>query len=231
MLIREGDQRSIDIDIRLAALLAAVAGALNAAGFHAAGLFSANMTGNVSALADYIGLGRFGVAGIVATLVCSFILGAFVSGLLIEAGRQRGVRAIYAYSITLEAGLLVLLGLIDMFVPDAHNGPPIIVGLSFIMGLQNAATTRISGAKVRTTHVSGLATDLGLALAALINGRAPREEILPRLRLFATTILAFFLGGVVGVGLYLAIDGLLFFGGAVMLALIALPEVAKARRS
>ena len=99
------------------------------------------------------------------------------------------------------------------------------------MGLQNAATTRISGAKVRTTHVSGLATDLGLALAALINGRAPRAEILPRLRLFATTILAFFLGGVVGVGLYLAIDGLLFFGGAVMLALIALPEVSRARHS
>jgi uncharacterized membrane protein YoaK (UPF0700 family) len=230
MLIREGDQRNIDIDIRLAALLAGVAGALNAAGFQAAGLFSANMTGNVSALANYIGLGQFGIAGVFAALVFSFILGAFVSGLLIEAGRQRGVRAIYAYSIAFEAGLLVLLGLVDMFVPDVHSGPPVVIGLSFIMGVQNAATTRISGAKVRTTHVSGLATDLGLALASLVSRHALRAEVLPRIRLFASTIMSFFLGGIGGVALYLSIGSWLLFACALMLAVIALPEVARARR-
>lgn len=119
MLIREGDQRSIDVDIRLAALLSAIAGAVNAAAFQATGFFSANMTGNVSALSDNVGIGQFGVAGLLAALVTAFIAGAFSSGLLIEAGRKRHVRAIYAYGIAAEAFLLVLLGCVDVFAPEA----------------------------------------------------------------------------------------------------------------
>lgn len=56
MLIREGTDRTVAIDLKLAASLALIAGALNAAGFQAAGFFSANMTGNVSSLSDYLGL-------------------------------------------------------------------------------------------------------------------------------------------------------------------------------
>ncbi len=167
MLVREGDQRTIDIDVRLAALLAAVAGALNAAGFQATGFFSANMTGNVSALSDHLGLAQFGLAGLFLSLVIAFIAGAFVSGLLIEAGRNRGVRAIYAYSITLEAGMLLALGVVDLWLPSAQSGSALVLGLSFVMGLQNAATTRISNARIRITHVSGMATDIGLGLAVL----------------------------------------------------------------
>ena len=224
MLIREGDQRTLGIDIRLAALLAAIAGALNAAGFQATGFFSANMTGNVSALSDHLGLGQVGPAALFAALVAAFIAGAFVSGLLIEVGRNNGVRAIYAYSITFEAALLVLLGTLDLAWP---NVTVLILGLSFVMGLQNAATTRISNARVRTTHVSGMATDIGLGLAALASG-SRRDEALSRLSLQLSTIVSFLIGGVVGVVIYLTIGGwLLWICGAVLLA-IALPEVRRA---
>jgi uncharacterized membrane protein YoaK (UPF0700 family) len=63
MLIREGNERTIAIDVKLATSLAAVAGSLNTAGFQAAGFFSANMTGNVSSLSDYLGTGQFALAG------------------------------------------------------------------------------------------------------------------------------------------------------------------------
>ena len=69
MLVREGADRTRLIDLRLAALLSAVAGGLNATGFEVAGLFSANMTGNVSALADQLGSGRVGLALLFATVV------------------------------------------------------------------------------------------------------------------------------------------------------------------
>lgn len=230
MLIREGDQRTIDVDIRLAALLSAIAGAVNAAAFQATGFFSANMTGNVSALSDNVGIGQFGVAGLLVALVTAFIAGAFSSGLLIEAGRKRHVRAIYAYSIAAEALLLVLLGCVDVFAPEALGKFGLIVGLSFVMGLQNAATTRISNARVRTTHVSGMATDIGLGLAALATDAPDREPAIARMRLYLVTIAAFLVGGIVGVGLYLFAGGHLFVLTGFLLLLVAVPEAARARR-
>lgn len=231
MLVREGDQRTIEIDIRLAALLAGIAGSLNAAGFQATGFFSANMTGNVSALSDHIGLAQFGLAGFFFSLVIAFIAGAFFSGLLIEAGRKRGVRAIYAYSITFEAALLGVLGCADIWLPNAQSGMVLVLGLSFVMGLQNAATTRISNARIRTTHVSGMATDIGLGLAVLLSQAPQRAEAIMRLRLFLSTILSFLVGGVVGVLVYLAIGGWLLLICAAMLFAIALPEASRAGRA
>ena len=230
MLIREGDQRNISIDIRLAVLLAGIAGALNAAGFQAVGLFSANMTGNVSALSDHLGLGQFSAAALFGSLIVLFIAGAFVSGLLIEAGRKRQVRAIYAFSIALEGLLLLLLGGLDDVVHTLDQSVSLVLGLSFVMGLQNAATTRISNARVRTTHVSGMATDIGLGIAALCGGGGPeREDALARLRLYTSTIIAFLIGGVLGAILYLLIGGYLLIITAAILFAIALPEVRRAR--
>ena len=230
MLIREGDQRNISIDIRLAVLLAGIAGALNAAGFQAVGLFSANMTGNVSALSDHLGLGQFSAAALFGSLIVLFIAGAFVSGLLIEAGRKRQVRAIYAFSIALEGLLLLLLGGLDVIVHTLDQSFSLVLGLSFVMGLQNAATTRISNARVRTTHVSGMATDIGLGIAALCGGGGPeREDALARLRLYTSTIIAFLIGGVLGAILYLLIGGYLLIITAAILFAIALPEVRRAR--
>ena len=223
MLIHEGDQRSIDIDVKLAILLAGIAGALNAAGFQAAGFFSANMTGNVSTLSDQIGLGHLGASGIFIALILAFIGGAFCSGLLIEAGRRRRIIGIYAYSVLLEAALLMVLAAADLALPQFPSG--LVVGLSFIMGLQNAATTRISDARVRTTHVSGMATDIGLGLASLAFGNGAQ-----RLRLHLATLAAFLLGGIAGVVIYLAIGGWLFCVTALLLILIAAPEARRAKR-
>ncbi len=57
MLVHEGNTRSPQADRRLAWALAGIAGGLNAAGFYAVGLYSSNMTGNVSAVADHLALG------------------------------------------------------------------------------------------------------------------------------------------------------------------------------
>lgn len=222
MLIREGDQRTVDIDLKLATLLAGVAGALNGAGFQAAGFFSANMTGNVSSLSDHLVLGQSDISALFAVMIVTFILGACCSGFLIEVGRQRGVRGIYVYSVLLEAALLLLLGPVALFVQGFQTG--LVICLSFIMGVQNAATTRISGARVRTTHVSGMATDIGLGLAAMARGQPA-----PRFRLSLFTLAAFFVGGVVGVFAYVNIGGWLLIIAAIALLAIAIPEARRAR--
>jgi uncharacterized membrane protein YoaK (UPF0700 family) len=220
VLISEGDKRTFRLDGQLAVLFAAIAGALNAAGFQAAGFFSANMTGNASSFSDHMALGDWPAAGFFALFITAFIAGAMVSGLLIQWGSARGSRAKYAYGIILEGTVVLVLGgaaLLNLLHPYA-----LILGLSFAMGVQNAATTRISNARVRTTHVSGMATDIGLGLAGLI-GHATRDtETTARLKLYGSAMAAFIFGGILGVAAYLAIGGLLFVGMGLLLLAVAL---------
>lgn len=212
MLIREAENRPLGVDIRLAALFAAAAGAVNAAGFLATGYFSANMTGNVSAFSDELALGRYEPARFLLALLAAFIAGAFVSGVVIELGRKTRQPGIYAMGILAEAGLLLALGLADISDPTFGHGISLPTGLSFAMGLQNAATTRISNARVRSTHVSGMATDVGLGIAALLAGTADPTSA-GRLQLYGVTLGAFLVGGIFGALVYQQIGGWLFFVG------------------
>src|ERR1700751_4773180 len=89
MLIRLGDARDAGADRRLAWSLAGIAGTLNTAGFYAVGLYSSNMTGNVSALADHMALADIAVTATYMALVAIFVAGAATSALLINAGLVR----------------------------------------------------------------------------------------------------------------------------------------------
>jgi uncharacterized membrane protein YoaK (UPF0700 family) len=223
MLLREGSARNEDIDRALAGSLAFVAGAINAAAFYAAGFFAANMTGNVSAASDYLALGNWRSAAFYLLLLAAFVFGSCIAALLLGAGIRRGASRVYGYVLVGEAVLLAGIGVLAPFVSESHRAAVIVVSLAFLMGLQNAVVTRISGAKVRTTHVSGMATDLGIGIAHLWEGWRGRTTIEKHLEnrrsmaLHATTILAFFGGGVIGVLLYREIgpNMLLVAGAAV----------------
>lgn len=227
MLIQQGEARSSKADRHLAWSLAGVAGALNAAGFYAVGLYSANMTGNVSALADHLGMGELAIAAPYLALVATFISGAMVSTLLVNAGRRRGLAGIYAFSILAEALLLASLGCADLWLPGVSRGPTLALGLSFLLGLQNAVVTQISNARVRTTHVTGMITDIGIELGNLLDlagrGRDDGQLALNRekLRLHGQTVASFLMGGVLGVLGYKAFGALLLFGISAALLLFA----------
>ncbi len=235
MLVRQGEARNGDVDRRLACTLAAVAGALNTAAFHAVGFFSANMTGNVSSLSDHAALGEWLTGALYLVIVLAFVGGASVSTLLINAGRRRQIREIYAFSILAEAALIALLGCAELLLPEVQRGPVLILGLSFLMGLQNAVVTRISDARVRTTHVSGMSTDIGIELAMLFDiarGRELRADAAPywsKLRLHAQTVLSFLGGGVIGVLVYRAIGTLLLFAAAALLFALASAAIFQVR--
>ena len=225
MLIREGNERNQSIDLRLAGLLSLVAGALNAAGFELAGLFSANMTGNISAMADNLAKGGWGAALLFGLIVVVFILGALLAGLLIEAGRQRGRRRIYAAVVAMEAVILILTGLAAL--AGLIGRVEVICMLAGALGMQNAVSTRISRARVRTTHVSGMATDIGLSLAGLWMRSDESVRYRGLLALHCTTISAFLGGGVLGVALHRLAGPVTFLCCGLLLALIALPELLR----
>ncbi len=211
MLISTENFRSYTADTQLACTLAAVAGALNTAAFEAVGFFSANMTGNVSSLSDHLARASLAPATFFASIVSIFIAGSAFSTLLINAGRRNNMRKVYAFNILVEGIGLVGLGGIETWLRPQSSGVVLILCLSFLMGLQNAVVTRISNARVRTTHVSGTSTDIGIELAMLFDvlrrKESPKEAPLyiERLKLHALTLFSFLAGGVAGIWLYRAL--------------------------
>ncbi|MDB5491907.1 MAG: hypothetical protein JWO78_1756 [Micavibrio sp.] len=234
MLVQQGDARTNQVDQYLASILAAVAGALNVAAFNAVGFFSANMTGNVSLLSDHIARSHIVTGIFFLFILLAFIGGSAISTLIISGGVRRNVISIYAVNILAESLLLALLGVIVLFLGDKAKAHTLILGLSFLMGFQNAVVTRISHARVRTTHISGIATDIGIELGHLFDiargagASDTREESKSKLVLHIWTILSFLVGGIIGALFYQLIGISVLFIASVVLFVISLHSIAKA---
>lgn len=231
MLINVGDARTSNIDLVLAGLLSSIAGALNAVGFLIAGSFTSNMTGNISEFAEHIANGAIPLALSFLGLAVAFICGASIAALAIQAGRKRQLPSVYALAIAGEAIILLLFGTALAMSSAAETETFLVIVLSFVMGLQNAVTTMISRARVRTTHVSGMATDIGIGLAALVGGERSRPDAASNLRLHSLTLASFAFGGFCGALSFQIFGNWVFALAAALLLLIAVPEALRAHRS
>jgi uncharacterized membrane protein YoaK (UPF0700 family) len=166
------------------------------------------MTGVVSSIADDVALGNVTLALTGALLVAAFMLGAAHTAVLINWARRRRMHSEYALSLMLEAVLLLAFGLLGANLAG-HTEllvPATVLLLCFVMGLQNAVVTKISQAEIRTTHVTGLVTDLGIELGRLVywnrthegNERHYVRANRDKLRLHALVLAMFLLGGIAG---------------------------------
>lgn len=198
-------QRTAQNNIRLGATLCFVAGATNAGGFLAVGEYTSHMSGIVSSVADNLVLGQIALALAGLASLLSFIGGAMTTAWMVNWGLRRNLQSAYGRPLLLEAALLLLFGLFGtginffagLFVPLT------VLVLCFIMGLQNAVITKISHAEIRTTHVTGLVTDLGIELGKLFYiNRMTRDKLVManrhKLRIHVTLIGSFFVGGLMG---------------------------------
>ncbi|MGV3569104.1 MAG: YoaK family protein [Ramlibacter sp.] len=197
--------RTTRANVRLGAFLALVAGATNAGGFLAVGQYTSHMTGLLSAVADQLVLGQVTLAVAAAGAILAFVGGAMTTAILVNWGLRRGLASAYGLPLLLEAAALLVFGVfgasIGLFAPLFV--PLTVVLLCFIMGLQNAVITKISRAEIRTTHVTGLVTDIGIELGKLlyVNPAADPRPVLAnrrRLRIHATLVGSFFAGALLG---------------------------------
>lgn len=199
-----GRKRGARRNRHLGVALAAVAGAANAGGFLAVKQYTSHMTGVVSSAADNLALGALEAAADSAGALLAFMSGAACCALLVNFARRRRLQSEYALPLMLEAVLLLAFGemgarlqQIDLVLPAT------ILLLCFMMGLQNAVITKLSNAEIRTTHMTGIVTDLGIeAGKALYVNRtaalAPVHSDRRRVAVLASLLGAFFLGGVGG---------------------------------
>lgn len=211
-----GRERTRPANRQLGAVLAFVAGGINAGGFLAVNRYTSHVTGVVSSLADELVLGHLGLAAAALVLVLTFMTGAACTALLINWARRRQMHSEYALSLLLEAALLLVFGLLGSQLAARTSGllvPATVLLLSFVMGLQNAIVTKISNAEIRTTHLTGLVTDLGIELGRLLywnrspeasarhHVRANREKM----RVHALILGMFLLGGIAGAAAFKAL--------------------------
>lgn len=198
-------QRTQQANLRLGTTLCFVAGATNAGGFLAVGQYTSHMTGIVSSVADELALGNWFLAAAGVGALLAFLLGAMTTAWLVNWGLRRHMASAFGLPLLIESGALLVFGLfgavinlwVTLFVPLT------VLWLCYIMGLQNAVITKISRAEIRTTHLTGLITDLGIELGKLlyINRHptaTPVRANTDKLQLQGRLIGAFFLGAVAG---------------------------------
>ncbi|WP_408735222.1 YoaK family protein [Acetobacter pasteurianus] len=117
-------------------------------------------------------------------------------------------------------------------VPD--GGAALV--LSFVMGLQNATVTRISGSVVRTTHVTGMLTDLGIEISDWLESFYHQVDseyldiIKKRLWLHAQIVVCFIVGGVLGALGYAYCQKYILFIVAIVLIALAVPGIIENAR-
>ncbi|WP_044187626.1 YoaK family protein [Hyalangium minutum] len=150
----------------LALLLAGVAGSVNAISFFAVGTHTSHMTGNLANVGEYLATGRWSTAIGAGQLVLAFLLGAMSATVLIDLARHRR-RGRHATALLVEALTLASVGFWSSRHPDSRE-PTVFWGMAYAMGLQNALVTRVSGAVVRTTHMTGVITDIGIQLVKMM---------------------------------------------------------------
>ena len=203
-----GRHRTSSTNRALGLLLAFNAGAVNAGGFLVVHLYTSHMTGFLSLLADNLVLGNMALVLSAVGVLWAFLSGAGSTAIMVNWAHHHRLRSGFALPLLLEALLMLVFGLMGAITMNWNTVfavPLTVLLLAYIMGLQNAVVTKMSLAEIRTTHMTGILTDLGIEMGKMFywnSSSVPAEAYVrgnhARMRLFASLVAMFTLGGVVG---------------------------------
>ena len=155
-------------------------------------------------------------------VLASFVAGALLSGLVIGNAALRMGRH---YGAVLCGESLLLLAAMFLLLRGSGVGHYMA---SAACGLQNAMTTSFGGAVIRTTHVTGLFTDLGILMGLRLRGQAIDRR---RVVLYCTIIAGYLSGGVAGAQLFAWFGFFSLCAPAALAAVLAVAYLLYDRRS
>lgn len=231
-----GPHRDQQVNRRLAYHLAWIAGVLNSVGFVAVGFYTSHMTGITASIADQLVLGGWMLVGLGIVAVAFFLMGAMACALQFNWARRRPQWHDRRFALVLlaEAVLVLLIGGLADSVSAQWREWALVAALGFVMGQQNALITKVSDATIRTTHITGMVTDIGIELGkAVYANRLPDADPvradLAKLRMHSILVGQFFLGGVMGALGYLALGFVVLLVPAALLLVMTLPAMAAHR--
>lgn len=199
MYKHQGRKRTLHDNLRIAIILSFVAGIVNVSGFLFLKQLTTNVTGHFALFINDVANFEFWHGTVYLLYILSFLMGSFVSSFLIEFFKRNKRLNVYVIPVLIETVILVTVAVLASLV--FFDYPDLIACLLlFSMGLQNSYVTKVSDAVVRTTHLTGLFTDLGIELSYLLfKKRYPnRSKIKDSIRLRIYIISFFFIGGIFG---------------------------------
>jgi len=145
-------------------------------------------------------------------ILLSFLAGAAIAGFLLHGSTLKLGRH-YDTVLFLEFILLCIASW--LLLTGSFYGHFLA---SSACGLQNAMATTFSGAIIRTTHVTGIFTDLGIMLGSIFRGESIDSR---KAKLFLCIIGGFVLGGTCGALLYLEYQFSALFVPAIICLIMA----------
>lgn len=224
MFRHQGTRRTFKHNVQLASFLSFVAGVVNVAGYLSIKQLTTNVTGHFAFFINDVAEFEVWNGTIYFLYFFSFLFGSFIASIIIDIFRYNKKLNVYLIPTFLEVFILVGIAVLYRF-PTLSNPDLIACLLLFAMGLQNSFVTKISNAVVRTTHLTGLFTDLGIELSHLFfPKRYPQHElIISTIKLRVYIIGNFFLGGLIGGFIYsrmgLGMDTLVFAAAVLVISI------------
>lgn len=199
MFSHKGKTRTPKHNLEIASILSFVAGLVNVVGFFSVQKLTTNVTGHFAFFVDEVFKLNFENAFHVALFVIFFFLGAFFANFMVETYSRIRESQIYVLPIITEALILTIIALIGNYLIN-ENSDVIAFCLLFAMGMQNSLVTSISKSIVRTTHLTGLFTDMGIEVSQLFfyKDKSHKARLINSIKLRLTIIFMFFVGGVSG---------------------------------
>jgi len=203
MFRHQGKSRAPKHNIGIATVLSFVAGIVNVTGFLAIQRFTTNITGHFAFFINDVSKFELLKGLVFFMYIFSFLFGSFLSSTLIELFKGNKKLNIYVFPTLIESSVLILVAVLADFA--VLKSPDVIACLLlFAMGVQNSFVTKISNAVVRTTHLTGIFTDLGIELSHMLFPKEKefKTKTISTIKLRLYIIGFFFFGGIFGGILY-----------------------------
>ena len=166
-------------------LMAFQAGVLNIGGFMACHRFVSHVTGFATFFGYELTQTNFSHALGMLLVPLFFLIGVMLSAYLIDSQIRANSKPRYYLSFGLIFGLLLLVFYLGINNQFGIFGEPLnqdrdyllLFFLCLICGIQNGTITNVSKSVIRTTHLTGITTDLGIGIIRLLNSKSVNEGI------------------------------------------------------
>ncbi|MFZ4861116.1 YoaK family protein [Sphingobacterium sp. Mn56C] len=234
MLRKYSNHRTQSDNLKLGALTAFSAGMVNVTSVTVFFAFTSNITGYYAVFAQELSKGNWYQGAVVLLWILVFFMGSFLSNFVIIQGKGRWSQYIsHAIPVMLELLSVLFVGLyLQFFYGNSLKETEFLVAaLLFAMGLQNGLTASISNSVIKTTHLTGLTTDLAILLSMFCKEKNRQNKALvDKFHLLLTIMVTYVLGGLAaGIG-YLHLGIGTFYLTCVILFSIAVYDFYKLAR-
>lgn len=232
MLRNYSNSRTHSDNVKLGTLSAFSAGMVNIGSLLLFLSFTSNITGHYAILAAEIVKGNYYQTAVVFSWIFLFFFGSFVSNMFVIHLNHKNSYLAHAFPIVLEIVCLIIVGVYgEYFYRETLIETEMLLALMlFAMGIQNGLTASISNFSIKTTHLTGITTDLGILFSMFTKEEFRHNKNLRERAALLVYILSSYLVGALVSGLAYSYLGFrIFYLVSLVLVVIIFYDLSKLR--